>query len=306
MERRVLSPPPLPSPPLPPAAPAPQHAGLMRARAALQGPLLAWWALLTLLPALVATLPVWQLLAASLDHSPQAARLAEGLDLLAIGDLLQAAREQHRGALAAGAGVALALALLLSPLLTGMTAAAARSSERLGFGALLAAGSHEYGRMLRTLVWAAVPLSLALALGGIASNAAAKLAETAVLQADAERAARLALLAAALLVLLAHATLDAGRAVLAAEAGRRSAVLAWCAGCRHLARRPLALLSTYLVVSVAGLALAGAVLLARARLPALGPGASLAGFALTQLAACLLGWMRAARLFAFAALVRAP
>jgi hypothetical protein len=160
--------------------------------------------------------------------------------------------------------------------------------------------------MLRMLLWAAVPLGFAATLGGLASNAAAKVAETAILQADAERAARLALLAAAALLLLAHATLDAGRAVLASEPGRRSAVLAWCAGCRLLARRPLALLGAYAVVTAAGLLLAGLVLLARAHVPALGAGSAFAGFVLTQAAACVLGWMRAARLFAFAALVPHP
>lgn len=283
---------------------------LRRARAALQWRLLLWWALLLLLPALVATLPAWQLLSSSLDYSPFAARLAERLDLLSIADILTAARERHAAALTGGAGVGVVLALLFSPLLTGMTgfaARAARGTPPPGFTALLAGGAHEYGRMLRMLVWAALPLGLALGLGSGALNLAGKVAEKAVLQGDAERAIRLAQLAGALLLMLAHVTLEAGRALLAldddARPRRVSAVLAWGAACRLLLRRPLALVGLYLAITLPGLGIAALLGVARLNVTPSGGVGLWAAFALTQLIVLVLGWMRAARLFGFIALL---
>lgn len=281
--------------------PSPLAACLLGARSALRWRLLLWWALLLALPTLVGALPVWRLLAENLDYSPFAARLAQQLDLLSIADLSTAAREHHVNGLAGGAGVALVLTLLLSPLLAAMAAA---SQQRLAFGALLAAGAHGYLRMLRMLVWAIVPLGVAALLGSLAAHAAERVGDAAVLQADADRANHLAQLAALLLALLVHATLDTGRALLAAEQHRRSAVRAWFGGCRRLVRRPLALFGTYALLTVPGMLVAGALLLARLHVPALGVAGSVASGVLTALPVLVLGWMRGARLLALMELVR--
>jgi hypothetical protein len=277
---------------------------LRAAGAALQWRLLLWWALLLLLPALAAALPVWQMLSASLDRSVYAGQLAARLDMIAIGDLVGGIAERWGPALSAGGLVALVLTLLLSPLLSGMTIAAARAPARLGMGALLAGGAQEYGRMLRMLVWAAIPLGIAGALAGAAFHAAGNTAATAVLESDAVHASRVATLVAALLLLLVHATIDAGRALLGSERRRTSAVLAWWGGVKLLLRRPLALLGSYLVITALGLAIAALLALARLQVPALGPGGTVAAFLLTQLAVLALGWMRSARLFALIALAR--
>ena len=313
-----MSPPPIPSSTIDsPARTGPQAAAPRRgalaacrhgARGALQWRLLLWWTILLLLPTLVAALPVWALLAENLDYSPFAARLAARLDLLAIADLVTSARERHGYALAGGAGVALVLTLLLSPLLAAMSASVSVSVQAarppLAASALLAAGAHGYLRMLRMLVWAAAPFGIAAVLGGLALHAAGQAADAAVLQADGERAAHLAQLAAGLLALLAHATLDMGRALLAAEPQRRSAVLAWFAGCRRMARSPLALFGAYLALTAPGLLLAGALLLARMHMPALGAAGTIGACALTVPGVAVLGWMRAARLLALIELVR--
>jgi hypothetical protein len=288
----------------PAAAPAArQWLPVRAARCALQWRLLVLWTGLLLLPTMVAALPVWQLLSANLDHSVQAATLAARLDLIAFADL--AGSIARAGSVVSNGGlVALLLTLLLSPLLSGMTIAAARAPQQLGFAALLAGGVLEYGRLLRMLVWALVPLGVAGALAGVALGAADKYGETAILAADASNANLAATAVAALLFLLAGATLDAGRAMLAIDRRRRSAVRGWWHGLKLLKRRPLAVLGAWVGITALGLALAGLLGIARINVPPLGVGGFLAAFVLTQLAVAALAWMRSARLVALMELAR--
>jgi hypothetical protein len=260
---------------------------------------------LLLLPTLAASLPVWQMLGANLDHSPHAAELAQRLDMLAIADLMTNARERFVPAIGGGGMVAVALTLLLSPLLAGMTIHAARAPKRPGFIDLLAGGAHEYARMFRMLVWSIVPLAIAAILAGIAFKMAGKTAESAVLESDASHASHIAMFVALAVFALMHATIDAGRALLANERRRRSAIVAWWGGVKLMVRRPFSLLGVYVVVTGIGLALAALLALARLHVPALGAGGTAGAFLLTQLAVLVLGWMRSARLFAMMALVRA-
>jgi len=273
-------------------------------RQALQWRLLLWWLLLLALPTFVASLPMWQMLGGALDHSIYAPRLAEALDGLAVSDLLTGAREHYASALGAGAIVASLLTLLLSPLLASMTLAAARARDRLGFLPLLASGAQGYGRMLRMLIVAIVPLGIAAVLAAAVVHFSAKNAETALLEADAVRGSHVAIGISVVLLLLAHATVDNGRALLGNDRRRRSAWLAWWHGCRQLARRPLAVLGTYLVITAIGLGVAGLIALARLHVPALGGGGTLGAIVLAQLAVLVLGWTRSARLFALMALAR--
>ncbi|MCS0608580.1 hypothetical protein NX773_10440 [Massilia solisilvae] len=273
------------------------------ARSALQWRLLAWWAGLLLVPAAVSTLPVWQLLSAALDHSVHASELAAGLDLTVIEDLMTANSRAGTG-IGNGNLLALLLTLLLSPLLSGMAMHAARAPQQPGFGALLAGGVQEYMRLLRMLVWAVVPLALMGGLAGIAFTAAKKYGESAILESSANHAQMTAIAVAALLFALADASLDAGRAVLASDRRRRSAVKAWWQGLKLLLRRPLATLGSYLGITVAGLALAALLAIARLNVPPLGIGGFIGAFVLTQLAVVAIAWMRCARLFAMLELVR--
>jgi hypothetical protein len=294
---------------------APQNAGVRRRhglrplftamRAALQWRLLLWWALLLLLPTMAASLPVWQMLGANLDHSVPAAQLADKLDMLAIADLMGSARDRFGPAIGSGGIVALVLTLLLSPLLAGMSIHAARATKRPGFIDLLSGGAHEYARMFRMLVWSAIPLVIVGIIAGVAFKVAGKTAEGAILESDAEHASHLALVAIAVLFVLVHATIDAGRALLANERRRRSAIVAWWGGVKLMVRRPLSLLGVYVVMTGIGLTLAALLALARLHVPALGAGGTAGAFLLTQLAVLVLGWMRSARLFAMMALVRA-
>lgn len=272
--------------------------------AARQWRLLLLWVLLSLLPAALLALPVWRLLGASLDNSVHAAALAEQLDLLALADLAHVFG--HSGvALPLAALLALALTLLLSPLQTGMAMRAARAPQRLGFGALLAGGLQEYPRMARMLLVAALPLAAAILLGGAARGVAERYGEGAVLASQAASASLAAQLLMALLLLLAHASIDSGRAILALDRRRRSALKAWWQGCRLLASRPLATLAAYLPITVLALALAAALGLARIALPRVDGAGFFLALLLTQLVVLVLAWMRTARLFALIAVARA-
>ncbi|VXB23665.1 hypothetical protein [Massilia sp. 9I] len=278
--------------------------GLLPAlRPALQWRLMLLWLVALLLPTLVAALPVWTMLGAAFDRTVQAPSLAQRLDLVAIADLISL-HGQHASALAGGGLVALVMTLLLSPLLTGAAISAARAPAPLGFAALAAGGAHEYGRLLRMLLWAIVPLGLAGLVGSFAAGAADNHAATTALASSADNAALGATLVAGLFLLLAHATLDAGRAVLALDRRRKSAVLAWADGLRVLTRRPLAAFGVYFGITLAGLALAALLAVARLNVPALGAGSFFGGLLLTQLAVLALAWMRCARLFALMEVAR--
>ncbi|HAT31615.1 MAG TPA: hypothetical protein DCW29_12405 [Janthinobacterium sp.] len=279
-------------------------AALARAgRAALQWRLLLLWAGCLLIPTLALALPLWQVFSASFDHSVRAAALASELDLMSVSDLLSNLRKNGM-LFEAGGGAALILTLLLSPLLSGMVVTAARAPQVPGFGALLGGAGAEYGRMLRLLIWAAVPLGIALALGAGAMHLADKYAKTTLLEADGALAGHAALALAALLFMLASATLDAARAELTIDRRHTSAVKAWWRGLKTLCRRPLAGCGIYLVISLAGLLVVAALGLLRIRLPHAGPLGVAAAFLLTQAMALALAWMRGARLFAMVDLAR--
>ena len=273
------------------------------ARAALQWRLLLLWVALMLVPTSILGYTVWSMLSANLDYSVRAAEVARQIDLTVFADLMAA----HGKSIAAFnlAGVmALVATLLVSPLLSGMAATAARFDGTPGFRALVSGGINEYPRMLRMLVWSVIPLGLAVALGGAALDAAGEHARTVIAEADADLAHWGATALMVLLVAIAHATLDAGRAALTIERRRTSAVKAWWSGCKILLRRPLATLGVYLAISAVGLALAGALVVGRINVA----GSNIAGFIaallLVQLTVAVIGWMRSARLFAMVDLAR--
>ncbi|KFI05538.1 hypothetical protein [Massilia sp. BSC265] len=270
-------------------------------RLALQWRLLLLWLLALLLPTLVAALPVWTMLGAAFDRSLHVPALAKRLDLVAIADLM-GLHAQHASAILGGGTVAFIMTLLLSPLLTGAAITAARAPTPLGLAALVAGGVREYGRLLRMLVWAVVPLGAAVFLGGMVAAVAEQ--PGAVLASSVSRAALVSSLLATLFLLLAHATLDTGRAVLALDRRRSSAVLAWCDGIKVIMRRPLAVFGVYLGITAAGLALAGTLAVARLNVPALGADSFVGGLLLAQLAVLVLAWMRCARLFGLMELAR--
>jgi hypothetical protein len=264
--------------------------------------LLLLWVLLSLLPTLVMALPAFRLLGA-LDYSVHAPALAAELDMVALADLVHHFNRSG-AAIPLAALLAVILTLILSPFLTGMAISAARAETRLGIGALVAGGLQEYPRMARMLAVALLPLAGAALLGAAARGMADRYTETALLASKAASASLAASLVMAVLLVLAHASIDAGRAHLALDRRRRSAFKAWWHGCKQVVRRPLATLGAYLPLTLVGLVLAAALSLARVHVPSLDAAGLVAAFGLTQLIVLVLAWMRTARLFAMIGLAR--
>jgi hypothetical protein len=283
----------------------PVHSFLYAVRTALQWRLLMLWTGLLLVPTLVMAVPVWQLLGGALDHSVHASALARKLDALAAFDLI-AVFNRAGGMLGTAGILSLLLTLALSPLLSGMAVTAARTATPAGFGQLLTGAFSQYGRMVRMLVWSSVPLGAAVALGAWIASVIDLRNQSAIVESEAQFASMLGTAAAVLLFALATATVDAGRAVLAAEPRRTSAVKGWWTGVRLVVRRPLATLGGWLGIAAVGLVLAAGCALLRVQLPPLGAGTVIAGLVLTQAAALCLAWSRQARLFALVALLAVP
>lgn len=268
---------------------------------ALQWRLLLLWILTTLLCALVAGLPLWSWLGSQLDHALQSIAIANGQAPTLLLDALMTP-DTALGVLGANVRTAGLLLLLASPLLTGATIAAARSRSALGFGDLLRGGISEYGPLLRMLLWSVIPLGIAIAILAMGFGVNEKLHEHAILASDVDTGRNIAIGIGALLLILAHAGIEAGRGWLAADARLRSALKAWWRGMALLAKRPIAVLSAYLVPTLCSLLAAVLMLALRQHLQ----GAGFASFVLTMLLGCAisaaLAWGKVARLFAFRAL----
>ncbi|MDQ1815307.1 hypothetical protein RBA41_18565 [Massilia sp. CCM 9210] len=287
------------------ASPAFSIAAVPRAaRAALQWRLLLLWALWMLVPTLIMALPAWHLLSSNLDYSVHAAALARALDMTAVSDLLDV-YGRHQAVFTQAGSIALGVTLLISPLLSGMVATAARAPQPPGFAALTRGGLAYYAPMLRMLAWGAVPLGAAFMAGISAVDAASTYAGKVVTTGETALPMMLAQALMVLLIGLVTASLDAGRAILANDVRQRSALAAWWSGCMLLARHPVAALGTYIVISLVGLGLAGLLSLLRVNTAGVGVLGFTGALLLTQAAVVTIGWMRSARLFALIDLVRA-
>jgi hypothetical protein len=271
---------------------------------ALQWRVVLLWALGLLLPTIVAVLP-WQMaLSERLDHSVYARQIAERFDLGWMFEVMTPMFTTGAAGLTAAGIAGFVIALLLSPWLTGMVVASIRAGQTLRFGNLLQFGLREYGRMARMLLWAIVPLGIAFAASAPVSAWAKKQADGAILQSNADNANLIATVVFVVLVLLAHMTIEAGRAMLAIDPSRRSAVKAWWRGVKLFVRRPVAVLVVYLGTLLAGEGLALVLGFARTQVSAANIGGLVLGFVLVQLVVAAVAWGRIARLYGLSALAR--
>lgn len=264
---------------------------------------LALFAGLALLPSAVAVLPLWAQLAPRLDAYPGAAVLEQGLQAPLVLDLLRGLSEGGgNGAIGLGLAGGLVLALLVGPWSAGAALAEARAAEPMRLRGLLASAGDLWGRMVRTLLVAALPLGVAVGIASGLSFAATEAGKKALTEASDVAGHRWALLAGALLFFLAHLTVDAGRAHLAARPERRSAFLAWSAGAWMVLRRPVQTVVIGAVGTGLALLVAFALLALRGRLPLWPVWSPVFGFLLATLATGALAWGRSIRLTALAEL----
>lgn len=251
--------------------------------------------------ALIAALPAWNWLAASLNNSVHAPAIASGKAPVLLIDMVMS-RNAPLGVLGESTMVAAILMLLLSPLLAGATIAAIRSRTRPGFGDLLRGALSEYGPLLRMLLWSAIPLGLALLVMTAIIGASESAHEHAIEASAVETGRTIALVVGGVLFVLAHASLEAGRGWLATDGRLRSALKAWWRGLKLLCRRPVAVLLAWLATTLLGLVLA----LLFAWLRQFAGGAGVGGFLLALLLGCGiaagLACGRIARLYAMSAL----
>lgn len=266
--------------------------------------LLGWLA--GLVPAALVGMQVSRLFNAALRHQPDAESIAAGNDIAPLAEALMTMNEGARAGSIAMIGsatmAALALSLLLMPLLSGMLVASLRSGRVLGFGELWAGGWHEYGRQFRLLLVALIPMIAVTVLMSLAMAWAMHGAEKQVLESVTQQRRLIATVIVAVLALLAWIGIEAGRAAFAADTMLRSAFRAWLRGLHLMVKRPLAVLLVVIVTLALGTGLA--MLLQKPSLSTTVPGVVL--LLCAQLAALVLWWTRVARLSALTAITQRP
>jgi hypothetical protein len=255
------------------------------------------WIFATLIPAAIVALPTGRLIAAALDHSMFAPEWAKGWDLATIVELV-ANSTDFASVLTGAATVSFIVTLLLWPFLSAMVISTANDEDPPGFVALFQGGARSYGRMFRMLLWSVVPFGVAGGIGGVAVHMAQKMGEKAILESTAHHEHTAAVIFMLVLLLLAHITIEAGRAQFALDAARRSAVKAWWRGVKLIKARPLAVFGSYLALTVGGLALMALLGWIRINLPHASLFGILLALCLTQLIVMAAVWMRTSRLLA--------
>jgi hypothetical protein len=269
------------------------------------------WRLLVLSPvvlwaAAIATLiPLLGFLGGLFDHSPRWRELGASLDSTALAGLAKATMTPAAAGLSAGIGASFLLAALLAPLLAGAALVVAEAEARPRFRALLAGAAGYYGRMLRLQIAALLPVGLALIIATLAMGWASGVSDRVTSEAATHTSHRIAVLIAALAVFLAQLVADAGRARLAVEAHRRSALFALGAGVKLVVKRPVAVLAVGLSASLASLVVAAALLVIRQQIAQSGIASMLIAFLFAQLAVATLAWGHATRLCGLVEIARA-
>ncbi|KJV37059.1 hypothetical protein VI08_02455 [Luteibacter yeojuensis] len=266
----------------------------------LQWRVMLLWVLVTLLPTLMVSLPLWATLDGMLGHSVHAERYAAHFDGLMFGDMAHGLMVDNAWTgMAFAAGLLLTLAI--SPFLTGMVVAGGRAGRALSFGALLQGGATEYGRMLRLLVLSLIPYVLfGMAMHGLQSLASDK-GDAAVLESTSDTWAHIALGLTLLVFAVVQCIVESARAAYIADITLRSAFRALGRGFMQFLRRPFATLGVYLVITLVGVVLAVLVTSWRGHTTAAGTG-TLVAFLIVQVGVVVVAWMRTARLLALSRL----
>ena len=273
----------------------------LSAKFALQWRLLVLWIIVLLMPTIIMTFPLWQILSAQLNYSVYAGALAHQLAGNAVNDLIWAVMQNKL--LLKGAGIgALIFTLLLSPFLSGAIVTAARSAKPLAMGKLVHGGIAEYWRMLRMLICAIIPFAIAGAIIAGVMHMADGYTDKAIQESNADFVGHVSMIIMIVLLAIADATVDAGRAQFVHSTTRRSAFKAWWKGVMLVLKRPLSALGFYVVITLIGLVLAAIFGLLRLNVGHVSIPGFIVGLIFTQLIVASTAWMKSARLYALAAI----
>lgn len=230
------------------------------------------------------------------DHSTRWRDLTASLDSSALAGLVKAAMTPAAAGLAPAVQTSVFLAVVLAPFLAGAALVVAEAEARPRFRALLSGAAGYYARLLRLQVAALVPLGVAGIIAGVVLAWASRVSERATSEAATHTSGRIAWLVAVTAVFLGQLVVDAGRARLAAEPSRRSALLALGAGVKLVVKQPLRTLSIGLSSTVLALVVAAVLLVIRQQITQSSVTAMVLAFVLAQLAVAAIAWGHAAKL----------
>lgn len=230
-----------------------------------------------------------------LSHSPRWRELTS-LDSSALANMLKGFGTPAGDAIPTAIETSLVLALVFAPLLAGAALVVADAAARPRLRELLAGAGAYYPRLLRMQIAALVPLGLAGIVISVVNKWATRVSDAATSDTATHTSGRIALVVAIVLVFLAQLVVDAGRARMAAEPARRSAVRALWAGVKLVVKRPRHALSLGVTTMVVALLAAAVLLVVRQQIAQTSGAAILVAFLIAQLAVAAVAWGHAAKL----------
>lgn len=252
---------------------------------------------LVLLVAAAATLfPLAGFLGELLDHSTRWNEITASLDSPALAGLVKAFMTPAAAGLATAVETSLLLALIFAPFLAGAALFVAQAEPRPKVSALLSGAAGYYARLFRMQLVAVIPLGVAAILARVVFGWASHVADKATSEAATHTSGHIAWLVAIVAVVLGQLVVDAGRARLAAEPARRSALVALGAGVKLIVKRPAQTLSIGLSSTVVALVAAAVLLVIRQQITQSSGAAIVVAFLFAQLAVAAVAWGHAAKL----------
>ena len=264
-------------------------------RRALQWRLLVLSPVVLLVAATATLFPLLRALGEVFDRSPRWQELT-GLDSFGAAGLAKVLQGPASGTVATGVQTSIVLALLLAPLLAGAALVVADADARPRIRGLLSGAAAYYPRLLRMQLAALIPLGAAGLLTSVLMRWSSHVDDAATSEAATHASSRIAWTLAIALVFVAQLVIDAGRARLAAEPERRSAVKALGAGVKLIVKRPAQALAIGASTTAVSLLIAAIVLVVRNQIAQTSGAAVLFAFLIGQLAVMAIAWGRAAKL----------
>jgi hypothetical protein len=259
------------------------------------------WRLLVVSPvvlfaaALATLFPLFRVLGEVFNYSPRWNELT-ALDSYTVAGIAKAFATPASTAITTGVQTSLVLGLLAAPFLAGAALVVADSDARPRLRALLSGAGAFYPRLLRMQLAALIPLGVAGLLASVVIRWSSRVGDAATSEGATHASSRIAWTLAIALVLVAQLVVDAGRARLAAEPTRRSAVKALGAGVKLILKRPGPALALGASSTVVALLVAAIVLIVRHQLAQTSFGAIALAFVLGQIAVAAIAWGHAVKL----------